>query len=166
MNAATALDCSVAGNCNAKALLGTTAVVYGRMEVLNAFGAETEPLNMGLQVSAFTDSGEFFAYGPENCSSYASSAASLGNYQDGLPAISIIGPASAVNFTSGKSAAGNGLLLSSPGATNTGSVDVTYDAPVWLEYDWNGTGVTDPVGRAIFGQYRGHDKVIYWREVY
>jgi MSHA biogenesis protein MshQ len=56
-------------------------------------------------------------------------------------------------------------LISAPGAGNTGSVDLTYDAPAWPEFDWNGSGAEDPTGTASFGHYRGHDKVIYWHEV-
>lgn len=166
MNASTLNDCSTGGTCNARAISGTTELIYGRLEVLNAFGPETEALNVGLQISAYSASGAFIPHTADNCSTYVESAASLDNYQDGLPAVTLLSPVSMMNFVSGRSAVNGGLLLSSPGATNTGSVDVTYDAPSWLEYDWAGGGVIDPVGTAIFGQYRGHDKVIYWREVY
>jgi MSHA biogenesis protein MshQ len=104
--------------------------------------------------------------GADSCTSYQASEVSLGNYQDGLPAVSVLSPSVLTNLASGRSLTGQGLLLSSPGATNTGSVDVTLDAPSWLEYDWTGSGPQDPFGTAIFGQFRGHDKVIYWREVY
>ena len=49
---------------------------------------------------------------------------------------------------------------------NTGSGVVTYDAPVWLEGDYDGNGsFENPSATATFGIYRGHDRVIYWREV-
>jgi MSHA biogenesis protein MshQ len=166
MNAATIGDCAVSVTCNARAMSGVTEVIYGRLEVLNAFGPETETLNVGLLLSSYAASGEFLVNSADSCSTYIQSAASLGNYQDGLPAVSLLAPGTATNFVNGASVINGGLLLSSPGAMNTGSVDVTYDAPSWLEYDWAGSGATDPLGTAIFGQYRGHDKVIYWREVY
>jgi MSHA biogenesis protein MshQ len=44
----------------------------------------------------------------------------------------------------------------------------------WLKFDWfidlNGDGtdddsnIIDPQFRMIFGSYRGHDRIIYWRE--
>lgn len=47
--------------------------------------------------------------------------------------------------------AGSGTLtLSAPGAGNDGSVDVTGAMPVWLQFDWNGTGTQDPVGTMQF----------------
>ncbi|WP_250656328.1 DUF6701 domain-containing protein [Alkalimarinus coralli] len=40
----------------------------------------------------------------------------------------------------------------------------------WLKYDWDGSGsisgsVDAPSATATFGRYRGHDRIIYWREV-
>jgi MSHA biogenesis protein MshQ len=42
---------------------------------------------------------------------------------------------------------------------------VSYNSPAWLEYDWSGGGDEDPKGTASFGHFRGHDRVIYWREI-
>lgn len=166
MNALNAGDCSALANCDAKQIGGSTAVVYGRLEVQNAFGPETAALDVGLRLAYFDTTGNFAAHSADSCTTYVSTDASLGNYQGGLPAVSVISPGTPVAFSSGVSVSGSGLLLSAPGATNTGSVDVTYDAAAWLEYDWAGAGNEDPTGTAIFGQFRGHDKVIYWREVY
>lgn len=166
MNPDTTGDCGGAGNCDAKRVGASTEIVYGRLEVLNAFGSEIEAMDVKLRAASFQGAGIYRLNPNDSCSTYSNSAASLGNYQHSMPAVTVLAPATATSFMSGESAAGSGLLLSSPGATNTGSVDVTYDAPAWLEFDWNGTGSEDPVGTAIFGQFRGHDKVIYWREVY
>ncbi len=58
------------------------------------------------------------------------------------------------------------LWLEAPGSGNTGSVDVTADVPVWLQYNW--TGVLDnPKGRATFGIYNsGSNKIIHRLERY
>jgi hypothetical protein len=53
------------------------------------------------------------------------------------------------------------VTLAPPGFGNDGTVDVTLDVPAWLEFDWQGTGLEDPVGTAAFGRFRGHDRVIY-----
>ncbi|MEM9403940.1 MAG: DUF6701 domain-containing protein, partial [Pseudomonadota bacterium] len=60
------------------------------------------------------------------------------------------------------------LYLAAPGAGNEGSVNVTADAPDWLEYDWNAaaTGLEDPVGTAVFGIFKGRFSTIYTRELY
>ncbi|MFN3237024.1 MAG: DUF6701 domain-containing protein [Pseudomonadales bacterium] len=165
MNAATTGDCGSAGTCNARTIGSATEVFYGRLEVQNAFGSETSPLEVAVRTTVF-NGGSYMVNGADSCTSYQASEVSLGNYQDGLPAVSVLSPSALTNLASGRSLTGQGLLLSSPGATNTGSVDVTLDAPSWLEYDWTGSGPQDPFGTAIFGQFRGHDKVIYWREVF
>ncbi|MGL4838212.1 MAG: DUF6701 domain-containing protein, partial [Shewanella sp.] len=45
------------------------------------------------------------------------------------------------------------------------------DVPAWLEWYWNWNGnqpaqLAEPRASAFFGRYRGHDKIIYWRESY
>lgn len=165
MNAGTSGDCSSAANCNAKTIGSTTQVHYGRMEVINSFGPETTSLEVPLRTMIFDGSG-FVVNSSDSCSDYEASRAALSNYQDGLPTVSVLSPGSLTNLVSGVSNPGTGLFLSSPGATNMGSVDLTFDAPSWLEFDWFGSGAEDPMGTAIFGQFRGHDKIIYWRELY
>ena len=62
------------------------------------------------------------------------------------------------------------LGLASSGS-HSGSIGVTMDfsALPWLQYNWDGSvdGSLEnpPSASATFGQYRGHDRVIYWREV-
>ena len=42
---------------------------------------------------------------------------------------------------------------------------MTIDGDDWLTYNWDGTGgVDNPSTRVTFGSYRGHDRIIYWRE--
>ncbi|UZK02769.1 DUF6701 domain-containing protein [Venatoribacter cucullus] len=58
------------------------------------------------------------------------------------------------------------VALSAPGAGNTGTVRINYATPVFLQDDFNNTGALEnPSGLATFGIFRGHDRVIYWREV-
>ncbi|GEM_PF-3397611 len=64
---------------------------------------------------------------------------------------------------------GEGFLdISAAGAGNDGSVTVTIDLAVmpWLRFPFDGvtSGDLDPEALAYFGQYRGSDRVIYWRE--
>jgi MSHA biogenesis protein MshQ len=60
------------------------------------------------------------------------------------------------------------LSFSAPGAGGDGYADARMDlsARSWLQFDWNGTGNTDPTGRATFGLYRGSPKHIYLRQRY
>jgi hypothetical protein len=165
MNAVTATDCVSLTNCDAISIGGVTRLRYGRLEVSNAFGPEIEPLDVAVKASYFSGGG-FVTNTDDDCTSYINTGASLSNYQDGLPVVTVTSPVAATLLVDGTSAVGAALMISAPGATNTGSVDVTYDAPAWLEFDWTGTVDQDPLGTASFGQFRGHDRIIYWREVY
>ena len=61
--------------------------------------------------------------------------------------------------------AGNfNLWLKAPGAGYTGNMDIIGNAPTWLLYNWTGSGLSNPSGRASFGLFRGDDRIIYWRE--
>lgn len=52
-----------------------------------------------------------------------------------------------------------------PGLPDVGQVEVEYAVPVWLRDDFNNDGtLTSPRAQAQFGVYRGHDRIIYWRE--
>ena len=61
------------------------------------------------------------------------------------------------------------LLFTAPGSGNDGSIllNVDHSTQPWLQYDWNGDGALQnhSGASATFGQYRGHDRIIYWREV-
>ncbi len=62
----------------------------------------------------------------------------------------------------------NAITVDRPGANNTGDVTVQIDVDDWLTFDWDTTTVGDENPSTIinFGLYRGHDRIIYWREVH
>ena len=61
------------------------------------------------------------------------------------------------------------FFFSAPEAGNMGTIDVSVDlSPFsWLQYDWDNDGSlgNHPDVSASFGSYRGHDRIIYWREI-
>ena len=65
-----------------------------------------------------------------------------------------------------------GLSFTAPGTGNTGYVDIEADLSSAslgsLLGDWDGDSSYDdnPTGRATFGIYKGHDAIIYIRELY
>jgi len=103
----------------------------------------------------------------DNCSTYRSALASLSGFAGNLAPTdtSVIAPGLDTALTAGEHDVLAPLLLLAPGLTNDGSVDVLLDVPAWLEFDWQGGGDEDPVGTATFGRFRGHDRILYWREV-
>lgn len=59
------------------------------------------------------------------------------------------------------------ITIARPGVGKDGTVDVTFPVESWFQYDWNSTGTDiDPTTTVTFGRYRGHDRIIYWREVH
>jgi hypothetical protein len=65
-------------------------------------------------------------------------------------------------------AGGDAGFAFSPSNTE-GSVEVSVNLGTlpWLKYDWNSDGTLEdhPAVNATFGRYRGHDRIIYWKEV-
>ncbi len=59
------------------------------------------------------------------------------------------------------------FIFTSPGNGNRGSLNLEYEVPVWLKYDWqnNGNFEDNPSAKATFGLFRGNDRIIYQREV-
>ena len=57
------------------------------------------------------------------------------------------------------------VSLKAPGATKVGAMRVTSDAPDWAQFDWTGSGSSDPQGIATFGIYNRETELIYQREI-
>ena len=57
------------------------------------------------------------------------------------------------------------LNLKAPGVNNSGVLGISADAPAWLEFDWTGTGDSDPSARATFGIFNRNTSIIYQREL-
>ena len=152
-------------------------VRYGRAVMENAFGPEDANLIIPLRVEYWTGS-QFAVNAADNCTGYSSAEAPpivLSGYTDNLSAADtepqIAGVSGAGDtFLAGQYPAGRAIYLSAPGIGNDGSVRIRHEFDEWLKYDWNEDGDTSdtvdhPSATAIFGRYRGHDRIIYWREV-
>ncbi|PIE44081.1 MAG: hypothetical protein CSA50_02115 [Gammaproteobacteria bacterium] len=166
---------NAAAACQSYTFTGITGneIRYGRAKIENAFGPETRPLKIPMTIQHWTGT-EYTTNTQDNCSSYSSATPapfSLSGYQGGLSAGETTPQVSGVagagdTFGAGKYVTGRAIELSAPGLGNTGSVITTHSVPSWLQFDWDGNGTRDnPSGEAIFGQYRGHDRIIYWQEV-
>jgi len=129
---------------------------YGRLLLENAYGPETQPLTLPGRAEFWTGS-RFVVNTADSCWAYSAALAS--------PETSGL---TTVTGNSGVLQQGQAdmVALSAPGAGNTGTVRINYAAPVFLQDDFNNTGALEnPSGLATFGIFRGHDRVIYWREV-
>lgn len=59
---------------------------------------------------------------------------------------------------------GPGIWLTAPGVPGNGVLE--YHPPSWLKYNWSGEATNfdeNPQAEFSFGQYRGNDRIIYWR---
>jgi hypothetical protein len=159
---------------------GTAEIRSGRAYIANAHGLEmhalpvqfrTEYWSGGWVLNADSCSGDGLSGGTVGVTL---SAAPVTCVQDtGSPGLSGSGCAAAgpvsQRFKEGGAAGFAGdfnLWLKAPGSGNTGTVTVTGNVPVWLQYPWTGAAAVDPEASATFGIYRGAKEFIDLRENY
>jgi len=154
-------------------ILGTGGpIYYGRIRIVNAYGPETEPVPQLFKAEYF-DGNQFLINTLDSSTLYdVSDIYSI--------IVSDVGDSSN-NLTVGDSTnsgvpANTGLFnagfvntqWSIPAAGRYGAYQFLYNVKSWLKYDWNGSadGIDeDPTGIVNFGQYRGNDRIIYWKEI-
>ncbi|MGI2096067.1 DUF6701 domain-containing protein [Shewanella glacialipiscicola] len=171
MDAATTGNCV---NCTAKKIT-TQRLRHGRVVMENTYAPETEILRMPTRAEYWN--GSWVLNSDDSCTVANASLAlqtddiNLGyNFEpDLVSGQSIERFGSMPTFQQGQF----DLLwraVTTNGALYRGQVTAPLDVPNWLEWYWNWNDVTptlfsDPRASAYFGRYRGHDRIIYWREV-
>jgi MSHA biogenesis protein MshQ len=167
MNADENTNCGTVGNCDAK-LIGVLDMRYGQLKLSNVFGPEAFNLDMTVNTEYF-DGTSFILNTDDNsatCTSlqvndppFSAVAGSwTDNLADGDSTISLLS-----NITAGVGV----IRFGAAGLGNEGSVIYQYDTDSWLKTENTGDASYDdnPQGKVTFGQYRGNDRMIYWREV-
>lgn len=150
--------------------LGSTVFRYGRVFIPPIYGPEV-PLNALTSIPfdiEYWDGTTFVTNTDDSSSVYdAWALPTLGGCTDG----SVLCADVTVSFPSAPAAVINGksdplmpITISRPGVGKTGDLTIQVDVDPWLEFDWLGTGDVDPSTQINFGSYRGHDRIIYWRE--
>ena len=161
---------------------------YGRLVVNNAYGPETEDLALTFLVEYYNGS-EFVRNMLDNCSvlDIADVSFVTGTYTGDLDSgeTELIAP-DTVKFLNGQTQGYENIALpsdspletSAPGEDilgnpNTGTVNITVDLDAaglsYLSFEWDDAGDDyndDPTGQIEFGQYRMHDRIINWQEIY
>ncbi|KVW93352.1 hypothetical protein ABW22_14585 [Thiobacillus denitrificans] len=163
---------------------------FGQLVLTNAHGSELLNLPVPIETRYWNGAG-FVRNAADFCTRLAADNVSLSNWQRDLNACetSVLLPAPPGRFIAGQ---GNLRLsapgLSAPGASNTGSVDLTPQlgaiaggtacvggvataavaaSQSWLQGRWTGGDYDqNPAARASFGLYRGSKSLIYLREMY
>lgn len=142
-------------------------VRYGRLHITNAYGPETENLDQTWQTQYFNGT-DFVLNTLDSDTSINATSLVVGsvNITDSGDSSNPLQVGDSTLSGSQNVNSGQGVLTwSSPNGSRYGSFEFEYDAPDWLEYDWTGSGDEDPKGTVSFGRYRGHDKMIYWKEI-
>jgi MSHA biogenesis protein MshQ len=173
----------------------TTEVRFGRLALNNVFGSELLDLPLSMQTQYFSN-GIFQTNTLDSCTTLAASnirMAAVATPDLATTCKTSLSPTGTIFFTGGKasSAAPPATVvapkLTKPGAGNSGTVRLTVNldgtstgntctpgstavtsaAQVWLQGNWAGTSYnSNPAANATFGQYKGADEFIYFRELY
>lgn len=162
LNADNSDDCAVAGNCDAK-LIAETDVRFGQLFLENAFGPETFPLQLNVSTRYF-DGTRFIVNTDDSCTNLVDTDPpyTATSYSGNLAA-GETSPTLDTNITNGLGV----FEFSESGIGNEGSVVYEYAIDAWLrtESDGDGDYDDDPFSTITFGQFRGTDRIIYWREI-
>lgn len=156
---------------------GTAAIRSGRLRLQNAYGSELLALPVQVEAQYWHAGGYYTRNTADSCTVVAMSTIMMGNYSGQLAACETrLTPAGNQTLAAGR-LAGPGLVLTTPGAGNSGSVDLTLNtgsvaagqtcvgaapsAATAGNLPWLGP---NPSARATFGIYRS--RLIYSRENY
>ncbi len=141
-------------------------VRFGRWWVDHAYGPETSNLTVPMFLQYWNGS-VFITNEMDSVTEFDATA--MLNIEDISLAPATTSAANQGQFTAGYSEV---LNLIAPGAGNQGEVKLNFNIPNWLKYDWSGvsslnssTMTQNPSAIATFGQFRGNDRIINWREV-
>ncbi|MEC9493241.1 DUF6701 domain-containing protein [Flexistipes sp.] len=129
-----------------------TEIRYGRMDILDNYGPETEPLTLDVRTE-YWDGDSWELNDNDSCTQLTDSDFYLDNYTVNLNS----GETSLFGIADINSGYGS-LSLTAPGENNNGSVDINLISYLYLLDN-------ETVGTATFGIYRGRDIIIDWQEV-
>ena len=152
----------------ADVLLENINIRFGRTYLHNSYGPETSDLPQPFEVQFLNTSNEYQINTDDNCSVITKTATNWRFFVDEETQNPIDPDNVSITETSNSGLMNegefSGVLLRND---TQGSVNVEYQVPVWLMYDWDADGNHDnhPQAIATFGRFRGNDRIIIWREI-
>ncbi len=182
-------NCTVDGDCSSKLLNGSLNLRFGRLRLENVHGPESAAIPMVWQMEYWTGS-QFVRNNLDQCSQLPLSAVNfvgattvldavadtiavtLGgvtssfDFSDRAAVADCLSP-TAIGFCSGYA----GVEYGASGAIVSYPIDIDLSAAglSFMRGDWNQDGsyndLTHPRIEVRFEQYRGNDRIIFWREV-
>ena len=141
---------------------------YGRMWLENNHGSSTIDMVVPLRTEYFSG-GRYILNDDDYCTAWSSADATVDPFTVS-PATWITNLLASSGMLSAGTSSGSGLILQSPltvlGYKFTGTAKINYDAPAWLQFDYDSNGSEeDPGAEAAFGVARGHERIIFTREI-
>jgi MSHA biogenesis protein MshQ len=170
MRSDTNTDCNAIGDCNAVWLGKNLDLRFGQLTLNNVFGPETFSLDMAVQTEYY-DGKNFVLSTDDNCTSLSITNPPLSplplSWTGNLAAGDTM-PSLVTNIGAGEGE----IRFSAAGLGNEGSVIFEYDTSTptnlsWLNTENDGDSQYDdnPFAKITFGQFRGNDRMLYWREI-
>lgn len=138
---------------------------YGRARLDNSYGRIDEVLRMPLYTEYVNQNGQWQRNREDICSQYRTDEKGLiiDLASAGLTQLAAYSDYTLQNKVANV-VAGKGYIFYEPPYQDA-DVPVELQVPSWLKL-FNGDGLINPNAMANFGHYRGHDRVIYYRESY
>lgn len=170
-----ASGCGATASCEFAALSGSVNARFGRLVSSGSHGPETSALPIPLYAQYWNGT-EYLLNTDDNCTSIARDRITLAATAISSSLSVAVGSGSSTASFERLTAASVGLVdgdaglsFSAPGVAGSFELGVDLTDMPWLRHDWNQDGNYDdsllPAATVSFGQYRGHDRIIYWREV-
>ncbi|WP_351074678.1 DUF6701 domain-containing protein [Shewanella sp. CAL98-MNA-CIBAN-0140] len=159
-------NCAASNDCTAT-LLSTQDLRHGRVVMDNTFGPENEILRMPTYAQYWNGSA-WITNTDDSCTHVIDALDGSEIYAPSLTA------GQTVTRRDGGSSVSSGRLSllwqNSGSAAYRGQVTAPLKVEPWLQWYWNWdeaspTLLYEPRASAFLGRYRGHDRIIYWREV-
>nr|WP_283102798.1 DUF6701 domain-containing protein [Shewanella abyssi] len=139
---------------------------YGRLVMQNAYGPSSEQLRLELGTEYVNTDAEWVRNSADSCSGFSTDDDGLELTRD--VALGNVNAFTGSNGTGkvGTVGLGNSFIYF-PAPNAEGEVGLQLHVDKWLQWYWNydSSALEDPRATAYFGTYRGHDRIIYWREV-
>jgi len=144
--------------------IGSSDFYFGRLRIENAFGPQQQNLNVPVFAEYFNGQ-TFIQNSLDNCTPITTPRL-VADTDPATHNLAIEKTHIVSTFSPVSNGRGEIELAGTPTINDFGSIDITLDTEPWLEFNWNEiTGHEDPTGKASFGIYRGHDRIIYRHEV-
>ena len=153
---------------------------YGRLALASTYGPETESLNVPVKVEYVDTNNQWLINSEDNCTNINFLETSGDIILESIGSVDITEDiidisSNGLLFEGVSNDSANFLLINSENKIGEVRLRLSPTAsgvvwPTYLNYDWDGDGSIDtndfPEANVTFGQFRGNDKIIQWREVF